>query len=126
MDVTSYDHNDLDEALLNLVKDFNLLVEDGDLLKEDNIGTEEADMPFTVVRNRAKQIIIEQVYSKFRLCLKGEVMDTLLKFVEDQPILAAANNRYVVENIETNQKGLVKSIVSEEAIEDLNKYLQNT
>ena len=44
--VPSYGDNDQDETLLLLIKDFNLLVEDGDLLKEEAIGSEENDRPF--------------------------------------------------------------------------------
>ena len=70
--IPSYRDNDQDKTLLVLVKDFNLLVEDGDLLKEEEIGFEENDRPFTAVRNRNKLVVIKEVYRKFRSCLKGE------------------------------------------------------
>ena len=63
--------NDQDTYLLNLVKDFKLLIEDGDLLKEDEIGLEESDRPFTAARNRNKSVAIKEVYKRFRSCLKG-------------------------------------------------------
>ena len=63
--------NDQDTYLLNLVKDFKLLIEDGDLLKEDEIGLEESDRPFTAARNRNKPVAIKEVYKRFRSCLKG-------------------------------------------------------
>ena len=63
--------NDQDIYLLNLVKDFKLLIEDGDLLKEDEIGLEESDRPFTAARNRNKSVAIKEVYKRFRSCLKG-------------------------------------------------------
>ena len=89
--VPSYGDNDQDETLLLLIKDFNLLVEDGDLLKEEAIGSEESDRPFTIANRRAKLIAIKEVYRKFRSCLKGEARDNWLKLVEDQPIVTGDN-----------------------------------
>ena len=43
----SYGDADQDETLLVLIKDFNLMIEDGDLFKEDEIGTEKYNRPFT-------------------------------------------------------------------------------
>ena len=43
----SYGDADQDETLLVLIKDFNLMIEDGDLFKEDEIGTEEYDRTFS-------------------------------------------------------------------------------
>ena len=40
--VPSYGDNDQDETLLLLIKDFNLLVEDGDLLEEEAIGSKKS------------------------------------------------------------------------------------
>ena len=57
--IPSYGDNDLDETLLNLVKDFNLLIEDGDLLKQDEIGSEEYDRPFSNLKNRQKLVAIK-------------------------------------------------------------------
>ena len=111
------------ETLLNLVKDFNLLIEDRDLLKEEDIGSEEHDRPFSNLKNRHKLVAIKEVYRKFRFCLKGKARDTWLKIVEYQPILATDNyaidNTYGVENFETNQKSLIKASLDEEVIEDL-------
>ena len=62
--------------------------------------------------------------------LKGEAIDTWLKLVEDQLILAVDNysvdNAFGVDNFETNQQILAKVLLDEEAIEDLKRYLQNT
>ena len=63
-----------------------MLTEDEDLLKEDEIGSEKSDRPFTSTRNRNKLVAIKEVYRKFRSCLKGEAMDAWLRIVEDQPI----------------------------------------
>ena len=126
--IPSYGDSDQDETLLLLVKDFNLLIEDGDLFKEDSIGTEENDRPFTGAKNRTKLISIKEVYRKFRSCLKGEARDTWLKLVEDQPILAtdnyAVDNTYGVKNFIENQKKLAKAMLDDEAIEDIKTYLQ--
>ena len=71
-----------------MVKDFNLLIEDGDLLKQDKIGSEVYDMLFSAAKNRQKLVTIKEVYRKFRSCLKGEARDTWIKIVEDQPKLS--------------------------------------
>ena len=41
------------------------MIEDGDLFKEDENGTEEDDRPFTANRNRIKLITVKEVYRKF-------------------------------------------------------------
>ena len=63
-----------------------MLTEDEDLLKEDEIGSEKSDIPFTSTRNRNKLVAIKEVYRKLRSYLKGEAMDAWLIIVEDQPI----------------------------------------
>ena len=87
---------------------FNVLIEDSDLFREEDIGTEENDQSFTAIRNRNKLTAIKEVYIKFRSCLKGEARGTWLKLVEDQPALAAnkyaVDNDFVVENFKDNQK----------------------
>ena len=59
--VPSYGDNDQDKSLLNLVKDFNLLIEDGDLLKQDEIDPEEYDRPFSAAKNRQKLVVIKEI-----------------------------------------------------------------
>ena len=112
-----------------MVKAFNLLIEDKDLLKQDEIRSEEYDRPFSTAKKRKKLVVIKEVYRKVRSCQKGEARDTWLKIVEDQPILAidnyAIDNTYGVLNFETNQKILIKASLDEKAIEDLKTYLQN-
>ena len=105
-----------------------MLIEDGDLFKEDNIGTEENDRPFNAARNKTKFTSIKEVSRNFRSCLKGEARDTWLKLVEDQPVLAADNyavdNTYGIKNFKDNQKKLAKAMLDDEAIEDIKSYLQ--
>ena len=112
-----------------MVKAFNLLIEDGYLLKQDEIGSENHDRPFSAAKKRKKLVAKKEVYRKVGSCLKGEARDTWLKMVEDQPILAIDNyvidNTYGVLNFETNQKSLIKASLDEKAIEDLKTYLQN-
>ena len=97
------------------------------MFKEDEIGLEESERPFSAARNRDKLRAIKEVYRKFRSCLKGEARDTWLKLVEDQPILAADNyavdNTFGVANFKINQKKLVKDPLDEEVIGDLKTYL---
>ena len=128
--VPCYGDDDQDETLLILVKDFNLLIEDGDLLEEEEIGSEELDRPFTVANNRRKLVAIKEVYRKFRSCLKGEAREVWLKLVEDQPILAIDNyvidNTFGVENFYDNQKELAKTLLDDDAVEDLKTFLQSS
>ena len=55
----SYSDTDQDETLLLLIKDSNLMIEDGDIFKEDEIGTEENDRPFVVANRRNRLIAIK-------------------------------------------------------------------
>ena len=124
----SYGDTDQDETLLVLIKEFNLMIEDGDLFKEDEIGTEEDDRPFTANNRRLKLVSIKEVYRKFRSCLKGEARESWLKLIEEQPILAndnyAIDNTFGVENFKNNQKNLARIMLDDEAIEDVKTYLQ--
>ena len=79
------------------MKDFNLLVKDGDLLKDEETGSKENDRYFTAARNRNKLVVIKEVYQKFKSCLKEEAQEAWLKLVKDQPILAIDN--YAIDNI---------------------------
>ena len=53
-----------------------------------------------------------------------------MKLVNDQPILVVDNyaidNKFGVENFYDNQKGLVKTLLDDDAVEDLKKILQNS
>ena len=124
-----YGDEDPDEILLILVKEFELLIKDGNLFKENEIGNK-ATGSFTATNKTKKLKAVKEVYRKFRSCLKGKARDTWLTLVEAQPILSGDNyetdNTYGVENFWNNQKKLVKSTLNEEAIEDLKAYLQNT
>ena len=93
-----------------MVKDFNLLIENRYLLKEDEIGSEESDRSITSARSRNKLVAIKEVYRKFRSCLKRETRGDWLRIVEDEPIFEIYNytidNMYGVLNFETNHNSL--------------------
>eukprot|EP00592_Proboscia_alata_P011070 CAMPEP_0194365586 /NCGR_PEP_ID=MMETSP0174-20130528/13671_1 /TAXON_ID=216777 /ORGANISM="Proboscia alata, Strain PI-D3" /LENGTH=58 /DNA_ID=CAMNT_0039140387 /DNA_START=65 /DNA_END=238 /DNA_ORIENTATION=+ len=56
-----------------LEKEFNLIIEDGDLLKEETLGTEVTMATWeTPTRKRNKLLAIKEVNRKFRSCLKGQ------------------------------------------------------
>ena len=92
----TYGDDDRDETLLVLVKEFNMMIEDGDLSKNDDIGEEATRNTFTALNKKKKLKAIKETYRKFRACLKGETRENWLKLVKDQPILAA--NNYEVDN----------------------------
>ena len=73
---------------------------------------------------------IKEVYRKFRLCLKGEAREVWLKLTEEKPILAvdnyAVDNKFGVGNFYNNQKSLAKMLLDNDAVEDLETFLQNS
>jgi len=54
INLPTYGDDDRDETLLVLVKEFNMMVEDGCLFKEEEIGLEEDRNGFTAAKNRNK------------------------------------------------------------------------
>ena len=54
VNLPTYGDDDRDETLLVLVKEFNMMVEDGCLFKEEDIGLEEDRNDFTAAKNRNK------------------------------------------------------------------------
>ena len=54
VNLPTYGDDDRDETLLVLVKEFNMMVEDGCLFKEEDIGLEEDRNGFTAAKNRNK------------------------------------------------------------------------
>ena len=78
----TYGDDDRDETLLILVKEFNTMIEDGDLFKEDDIGEEEFRNSFAALKRRHKLKKIKETFRKFRVCLKGDPRDKwIVKFV---------------------------------------------
>ena len=59
VEIPSYRDHDQDEALLNLAKGFNFLVEDGDHSKKDVIETEETDRSVTASNRMIKLVAIK-------------------------------------------------------------------
>ena len=126
-----YSDEERDETLFILIEDFNMLVEDGDLFKEDEIGAETARATWGSVDNqRDKLQAIKEVYRKFKACLKGQARDKWVDIENGQGVLTphnyAAGNRYSVRNFFRNQKLLVKECLDKNVIEDSKTCLQNT
>ena len=79
VDVPVYNYQANDECVLILVKEFNILIEDGDILKEETIGEEVSRAIWkTATKTKNKLIAIKEVYRKFRSCLKEKPRDTWL------------------------------------------------
>ena len=75
MEISIYGDESSDETLLILVKEFNLLIEYGDLLKEDDIHEVVYIYTFNGVKRRHKLVVIKETYRKFHSCLKGEARE---------------------------------------------------
>ena len=71
----TYGDDDRDETLVILVKEFNMMIEDGDLFKEENFGEEENRNSFTSLKKKHKLKAIRKTFRKFRTCLKGDPRD---------------------------------------------------
>ena len=71
----TYGDDDRDETLLTLVKEFNMMIEDGDLMKDEEIGLEDDRNGFTSLKKRNKLKAIKETFRKFRSCLKGDPRD---------------------------------------------------
>ena len=63
----TYGDDDRDETLLILVKEFNMIAEDGDLFKEENIGLKEEKNSFTAAKKRNKLKVIKETFRNFRV-----------------------------------------------------------
>ena len=50
----TYGDDDRDETLLTLVKEFNMMIEDGDLMKDEETGLEEHRNGFTSLKKKNK------------------------------------------------------------------------
>ena len=51
------------------------MIEDGDLMKDEEIGLEDVRNGFTSLRKRNKLKAIKETFRKFRSCLKGDPRD---------------------------------------------------
>ena len=83
------------------------MIEDRDLFKENEIGSE-ATESFSSTNKTKKIKAIKEVYRTFRSCLKDKARDTWMALVKEQPTLSGDNyetdNAYGVENFWNNQK----------------------
>ena len=126
----SYEDDDRDKTLLILIKEFNMMIEDRDIFKDEDIGEDEDRYTFAALKKRNKLKVIKETSRKFRACLKGEARDKWLKLIEDQPILTSDNyevdKTYEVKIFFENQTSLVSESLNEDAIETTKAYLQET
>ena len=65
----TYGDDDRDETLLILVKEFNMMFEDKDQFKDENIGEEENRNSFTALKRNRKLKAIKETFRRFRVCL---------------------------------------------------------
>mmetsp|Transcript_34952 Transcript_34952/g.40438 ORF Transcript_34952/g.40438 Transcript_34952/m.40438 type:complete len:306 (+) Transcript_34952:850-1767(+) len=126
-----YGDSSNDECLMILEKEFNLLINDGDLMKEETIGTEVTMATWeTPTKKWNKSTAIKEVNRKFRSCLKGQPRDTWLEWVEAQVYAGANNyevgNTYSVANFYRNQKLLAERELDKECVETLKTYMGDT
>jgi len=126
----SYGDDDRDETLLTLVKEFNMMIEDGDLLKNEESGLEEHRNGFTNLKRKNKLKAIKETFRNFRSCLKGDPRDKWITLTDDLPVITQNNyevdNTFGVEAFYLQQTALVSKSLDEDAVEMTNEYLQYT
>ena len=86
-----YGGDDRDETLLIMVKEFNMMIKDGNLYKEEDIKEEVTRETFIAAQRRNKLKAIKETFRKFRACLKGEAREPWINLMEDQPVLDTDN-----------------------------------
>ena len=66
----TYEDDDRDKTLLILVKEFNMIIEDGDLFKEESIREEKNRNSLRSLKKKNKLKAIKETFRKFRVYLK--------------------------------------------------------
>ena len=95
MILPTYRDDGRDEILLILVKEFNIISEDEDLFKEQDIGEEGDRHNLSALKKRHKLKNIKETFRKFRACLKENSRDMWIKLIEDQPVLLQTNTKLI-------------------------------
>ena len=125
-----YGDDDRDETLLTLVKEYNMMIVDGDIFKEDDIGEEIDRASFTGIKKRQKLKAIKDTFGKFRTCLKVELRDKCITLTEDLPVLTQDNyevdNTFGEQAFFHSQTNLVSKLLVEDVVEITKDYLQQT
>ena len=107
-----------------------MMIEDGDLMKDEEIGLEDHRNGFTSLRRKNKLKAIKETFRKFRSCLKGEPRDKWIILTEDLPVISEDNyevdNTFGVQAFYSQQTTLVSKSLDEDAVEITKDYLQNT
>ena len=91
----TYRDDGRDEILLILVKEFNIISEDEDLFKEQDIGEEGDRHNLSALKKRHKLKNIKETFRKFRACLKENSRDMWIKLIEDQPVLLQTTTKLI-------------------------------
>ena len=107
-----------------------MMVEDGDLLKEEDIRLEEDRNGFTVVKKRNKLKAIKETFRKFRVCIKSDPRDKWIALTEDLPVITQDNykvdNIFGVQAFYDQQTNLVAKSLDGDDVEVTKEYLQDT
>ena len=125
-----YGDDDRDETLLTLIKEYNMMIVDGDIFKEDDIGEEIDRASFTGLKKRQKLKAIKDTFGKFRTCLKVELRDKCITLTEDLPVLTQDNyevdNTFGEQAFFHSQTNLVSKLLVEVVVEITKDFLQQT
>ena len=107
-----------------------MMIEDGNLFKEENIGEEENRNSFTSLKKKNKLKSIKETFRKFRTCLKRDPRDKYIILTDDLPVLTHDNyevdNTFGVQAFYDQQRSLVAKSLDEDAVEVTKEYLQDT
>mmetsp|Transcript_19570 Transcript_19570/g.23979 ORF Transcript_19570/g.23979 Transcript_19570/m.23979 type:complete len:224 (+) Transcript_19570:65-736(+) len=122
------------ETMFILEKEFNLMVKDGDLMKENGrVNQREANhSTMTAAQRNTKLTCIQEVYRIYRSCLKRKTREKWTQVMTKAPIFEPAvdnyapDNNYSVEGFKQRQKELAGKFFSDDIIEDVKGYLQDT
>ena len=65
--IPTYEDNDPDESLLILVNEFNMMIDNGDLFKVEDIGEEDDRSSVSALKKRHILKAIKEAFRKFRV-----------------------------------------------------------
>ena len=98
-----------------------MMIEDGELLKDEEIGSEEDKKGFTNLKKRNKLKAIKETFAKFRSCLKGDPRDKYITLTDDLPVITQDNyevdNTFGMQAFYLQQTTLVAKLLDEDAVE---------
>ena len=113
VDLPMFDEEQRHETLFLLIKRFNTMVDDGDLMKENTGTMTKTEGDRSRMNNTQKKWKLDHIQNKYRLfksCLQGSSRDHWYEVLDEAPVFEPAadnyalGNIYSVEHFKTRQK----------------------